>query len=69
MKATLEYTLPEDAHEHKVAVFAGDLYYALSTINERLRTQLKHGDEKKLANDMAEEIREIAWEALSLVEC
>jgi hypothetical protein len=68
MKATIEFVLPEESHEHKCAVFSGSTYTALSTIYDRIRMQLKHGDEKKLANDMAEELREIAWDALRLVD-
>ena len=44
MKATLEFELPEDGEEHRMAVHAADFYLALIDVAEYLRGQEKHAD-------------------------
>lgn len=44
MKAILEFDLPEDEHEHRQAVQAGDAFLAIEEIYQYLRSQAKHGD-------------------------
>ena len=42
MKATLEFTLPDEAHAHLLAIRSGELYAALCEFGEYLRSQEKY---------------------------
>ena len=44
MKAILEFSLPDEAWEHQVALQAMAYYRALKEIDDYLRNRLKHGD-------------------------
>ena len=44
MKATLEYTLPDDQHEYDLANNSGAMYNALFEIKNELRTLHKYGE-------------------------
>jgi hypothetical protein len=43
-KATLEFNLPEETVEHRLAVNANNYYAVLWDIDQYLRSKLKHGD-------------------------
>ena len=45
MKATLEFTLPKEAHEHRAAINAEDVLSALSELDNDLRSYLKYDTE------------------------
>ena len=42
MKAILEFNLPEEMHEHRMALQARDWMYVVSEMNEYLRSQIKY---------------------------
>ena len=44
MKATIEYTLPDDQHEYDLANSSGAMYNALHEIRDELRRLHKYGD-------------------------
>lgn len=50
MKATLEYTLPEETHEFEIACNGGKYRAIVSEIKESLRTWKKHGHDFKDAD-------------------
>lgn len=43
MKATLEFNLPEEEHEHKYALAGTDALLALDEIRNEIRSYLKYG--------------------------
>jgi hypothetical protein len=43
MKATLEFSLPEEEHEHKYALSGTDALLALDEICNEIRSYLKYG--------------------------
>lgn len=42
MKATLEFSLPEDDHDFKCAARAAELYAVLRQLDEDMRGKIKH---------------------------
>jgi hypothetical protein len=58
MKAILEFDLPEENAEHKLAVNAGNYYAVLWDIDQYLRSKLKHGDLKDEQYEVLEKTRE-----------
>lgn len=42
MKATLEFTLPEDSDAHKHAVNGSKYYYVIDEVKQFIRQTLKH---------------------------
>ena len=44
MKATLEFTLPEEQHEHQDALRGYEWRAALTEVVDYLRNQIKHGE-------------------------
>jgi len=60
MKAILEFTLPEEAHDHALAVHANELAIVLEEIRTWLRTKRKHGDLDPTAQIVADE----AWDVV-----
>jgi hypothetical protein len=65
MKANLEFNLPDDQHEHLVAVHATDLYMSLWDLDQWLRGKIKYPEENKFKSKMdvlektREQLREI----------
>lgn len=47
MKATLEYSLPEEAEEHRMAVAGADAHYLINELDQDMRGALKYGYENK----------------------
>ena len=43
MKATLEFNLPEDREEHRLACAAGEMAAAIQEADSNMRGWLKHG--------------------------
>jgi hypothetical protein len=41
-KATIEFDLPQEQHEHLTAVHAGELLQAMTEIRQQLRSHQKH---------------------------
>lgn len=44
MKAILEFTLPEESHEHQDAIQGSQWKWALTEVVDYLRNQIKHAD-------------------------
>jgi 3-methyladenine DNA glycosylase AlkC len=63
MKATLEFNLPEEHDEHRVAVQGMDWQMILFEVDQRLRDTVKHGDSEQLA-DYAQTIRDYICEGM-----
>ena len=55
MTATLTFNLPEDQHEHQLALDGWKWKAVVSDIAEKLRTHLKHDD------DLSEEVAKALW--------
>jgi hypothetical protein len=64
MKATLEFTLPEESDEHLTAVRATDWQMILWEIDQKLRDIVKHGDDDKQA-EWAQEMRDYLYAELN----
>lgn len=47
MKATLEFSLPEEAEEHRMAVAGADAHYLINELDQDMRGALKYGYENK----------------------
>lgn len=58
MKGILEFNLPEEEYEFQIASKANNAHWALRSIDERLRTWLKHGHQFKDADDAVRGIRD-----------
>jgi hypothetical protein len=63
MKATLEFSLPEQEYEFRAAVAGSRLLGQLEEIRQVVRLHLKHGDPKDSAAKL-EEIRGMVYQAL-----
>ena len=61
MKATLEFNLPEEWDEHRVAVQGLDWQMVLFEVDQKLRETVKNDDSEQLA-DYAQGIRDYIYE-------
>lgn len=59
MKATLEFNLPDEDYDYRVANMAGEMQYIVWEIDSRLRSLLKHGNPSPETADLADEIRKM----------
>ena len=62
MKATLEFTLPEEAEEHLAATRAIEMRFAMSDFIENLRGKIKYGHSYTGADDALADTRALAVE-------
>jgi hypothetical protein len=62
MKATLEFTLPEEHREHLMAAQAAEMTYAMADFKHQLRQWLKHGHEFQGADEALHKVSEMAHE-------
>jgi hypothetical protein len=69
MKATLEFSLPEERDEYIFAVNSGEMHGVLRRLDEAMRAMLKHGfpDELPDRTALAEKVRRDISEVLRLV--
>lgn len=58
MKAILEFNLPEEMHEHRMALQARDWMYVVSEMNEYLRSQIKYQGLTKEASEALQAARD-----------
>ena len=58
MKAILEFNLPEEMHEHRMALQACDWMYVVSEMNEYLRSQIKYQGLTKEASEALQAARD-----------
>ena len=64
MKATLEFNLPEEWDEHRVAVQGMDWQMVLFEIDQELRSTVKDEDSEQNA-DYAQKIRDMIYEKMA----
>lgn len=64
MKALLEFDLPEDAEEHRMAVQGADWAFVVQHMAETLRSKLKYSEMKTEAMQMLEEMRAELYEEM-----
>lgn len=62
MKATLEFTLPEETEQHLAATRAIEMRFAMSDFLERLRGTIKYGHSYASADDALVDTRALAVE-------
>ena len=68
MKATLEFTLPDDEPEHRYALAGRDALIALEQIDNWARGILKHGEPGDEGERLLREVRTmIPYELVSLL--
>lgn len=68
MKATIDFSLPEETYEHLQAIHAHEAWAALSNLDYKLRSIIKHGHNYKSVEELAHEIREEISQTLSMVD-
>jgi hypothetical protein len=66
MKATLEFTLPEEATEHLLAVKAGDMASEIDTAYNVMRGWLKHGHTFADADAAIEACKALLCDAITI---
>lgn len=66
MKLTVEYNLPDEEEEFKLALNGGSYLSALSNMKAKLRSMNKHGfsDEIKTPDDMLQNITSFFYETI-----
>lgn len=64
MKAILEFTLPEEHHEHQDALRGSEWKWALSDLAGYLRNQIKHAENSAEEYQTFERVREQLFEIL-----
>ena len=57
MKAKLEFNLPEESNEHRLAIHGQDWALVAWDLEQKLRDYLKYGHKIKTADDALAEIR------------
>jgi len=62
MKAILEFDLPEDADEHRLALDGGKWASAMHALDQDLRTRVKHGEDRAV---LPSEVRKMLYDTLS----
>jgi hypothetical protein len=69
MKATLEFSLPEERIDHLQAVHAQEAWVLLHTLDGYLRNVVKHGEgDYKTVNDLAIFLRTEIGEVLQHID-
>lgn len=67
-KAILEFDLPTENSEFKIAVNAGKYYSFIWRLNNNLRDVVKYSEKSRTIKKFAEEIRNTIYEELDLEE-
>ena len=65
MRATLEFTFPEDGEAHRMAVQAPEAFAALEEMREWLRGKVKYGDLPASAAAAFQEARDFLISSLA----
>ena len=65
VKASLEYTLPEESYEYRIAANAHELASTINDTNETIRRWRKHGG--KTAEQLIDEISEDLAPAMQII--
>lgn len=66
MKATLEFNLPEEAHEFYIASRATTLALEVNAVREKIRSWLKHGHEFKTPDEALVAVRDELIDAFNI---
>ena len=66
MKATLVFNLPEEAREYRMANQAADMMAVITSLEDRLRSLQKYGNDFKTANEAIEAVRELLHGELNI---
>ena len=66
MNATLNFKLPEDNDDFKLATEGRTLWCALWDVDQKLRSVLKYGHKYKSVEDLAQDMRDLIWEAVDM---
>jgi len=65
MKATLEFNLPEEEREYRIANQSADLHAVICHLAERLRSYRKHGNHFENASEALDAIHTILYDELN----
>jgi len=68
MKATLEFNLPEDRYAHTLALKGCEYYSTLHTLDQKMRSFLKHGGDYTTPEAVAQDVRDYIREHVNLDE-
>jgi len=68
MKAILEFNLPEERSEHTHALKGIEYFSILHTIDQRLRSILKHGHDYSSVESLATDLRQYINEYVNFEE-
>ena len=68
MKATITFNLPEEKDDHFLALNGAKYYSCLFTLDQEMRSIIKHGHDFKAVEDLAEHIRDFIRESVDLDE-
>jgi len=63
MRAILEFQLPEEEEEFRLASYAGAIFQALHDVDLALRNRVKYGDLPDRARNELQSIRDVLREA------
>lgn len=66
MKATLEYTLPEEREEHRLATVSGEMAAEIIAADELLRNWQKYGNDCRTPDEAIERVRALLSPAVAL---
>ena len=66
MKATLEFTMPEDRVEHALSVRGPGFAFALTNLDNTLRNALKHGHDFQTADAALQGCRDQISDAVQI---
>ena len=63
MKATLEFTLPDEEAEYRIATKARMYHSALCEVSNAVRTRLKYGNLGDEVNTVLRELQQLLWDS------
>jgi len=67
MKATIEFKIPEEQHEFNLMLNAGILASVISDVDNRMRSELKHGISFSSIEETCEWVRHALAESQNLI--
>jgi len=65
MKATLEFNLPEEEREYRIANQSADMHAVICHLAERLRSYRKHGNDFENVSEALDTIHTILYDELN----
>ena len=68
MKAILEFSLPEEDAEHKMALYGADYLFILQDVLQEIRKFLKHGHQFSDADEALEYLQRFIYEETNFKE-